>query len=713
VADRRHLLLPALGAAALILVALLSTSGDLTDSTSSLVPTSWVDVALILAGGLAAGALVLTRRGGGGTLSFTLFAAVAGLTALSIAWSVAPDQSWAESGRTVAYLAVFGLGLMAARFANANSRAAVLALTLAASGLCLWALAVKALDLSLYGQRDYGPLLAPFGYWNATGLVGAMALPGLIWIASRRAGARLTRGLAVAGIALAISVVALTYSRSAVAAALIATVAPLCVLRARRRAVVMLVLGLAGALPICLYALADHRISTDIAGSIYGGPPSIDRGSAELVLGLIILAVAVLLTGAGAALSGYADRTTQPARRVIWFDRGLVAVVLAVPVAIVLALLVNHRGPFGEISHLWRELTSVNGAPVGGGAGRLGSIASSRSAYWREALSVGEHHLLAGTGAGSFFPAHLRYATARLLQPGLDVHHTHSYVLDTFASFGLVGVALNLALFLAWCRDARRAIRGPRRFQVAHREPLGPGTPALAAAEVDARLALIGAVIAFGVSSALDWTWYFPGVTVPALFAAGWIAGVAAHAHAGAGPGRPAPAPPRTLPGPGTVIALTALAALTLIVAWESLAPMRATRSIAASQTAQENAALATAPTMRSADAAAALADAHAAISDDPLSALALEQLASVYGSFGEPARERAELVKATQKQPDNPQPFATLGSYLLCSAHDYGAAVAPLQRATMLDITDTDKQAELLHGARDHTLPSQCGDVA
>ncbi len=32
-------------------------------------------------------------------------------------------------------------------------------------------------------------------------------------------------------------------------------------------------------------------------------------------------------------------------------------------------------------------------------------------------------------------------------------------------------------------------------------------------------------VVAFGVSSAIDWTWFVPGVAVPALVAAGWLAG--------------------------------------------------------------------------------------------------------------------------------------------------------------------------------------------
>ena len=32
-------------------------------------------------------------------------------------------------------------------------------------------------------------------------------------------------------------------------------------------------------------------------------------------------------------------------------------------------------------------------------------------------------------------------------------------------------------------------------------------------------------VVGFGIESTLDWTWYFPGVGVPVLLCAGWLAG--------------------------------------------------------------------------------------------------------------------------------------------------------------------------------------------
>jgi hypothetical protein len=694
----RCLPLSALGAAGLVLLALLTASSELTQ-TPIQVSAYWVDSALILAGGGAMGALVITRRQGAGRLTLGLFGALAVLTALSIAWSVAPDQSWEESGRTAAYLATFAVALVAARRGGGVSRGAVITITLAAAALCVWALAVKVLSLNLYGQPSYGRLVAPSGYWNATGLTGALALPGLIWLAARRQ-TPAAAGLAVAGIAIAASVVALSYSRSAVLAALLGTLIPLAFLHARRRSVVMLMIGLLGALPICLYALIDHTISSDLSNSLYGdGPIQLNRTGAGLVLGAIILTVAVLLSVGAATLSRRLDAQPQPAARLAWLDRGLLALLSTVPVAVILWLLLNQRGPTGEISHLWHSLTA-NDPDTGDSASRLGTLANSRSAYWHQALSVGRHHLLAGAGAGSFYPALQRYADATLTPPGNTAHDAHSYVLNTFASFGLIGVALNLALFGSWCRDAGRAIWSRAR---------GTGGGPSAPVERDARWALIGVVIAFGASSAIDYTWSFPAVTVPALLAAGWIAGVGPAARrttaqlAPAGPTAPAGAPARAISArPGAILALTALTAVTLAVAWESLAPMRSIQSAAASTSAQTAADVAVghhdvhAATV---DAGDALHDARAAVSEDPLSVDARVRLATVYQALGQPFAARAQLVRATQVQPENPQSFYWLGFYLLGRGDD-GAATVPLKRATVLDITDSLCQTQALAAA-------------
>src|ERR1700744_6187652 len=74
-------------------------------------PSTWTEIALILVGAALAiwGVMRadLPLRLHWGSISVILFTAVAALTALSLTWSVAPDQSWLDAERTAAYLAIF------------------------------------------------------------------------------------------------------------------------------------------------------------------------------------------------------------------------------------------------------------------------------------------------------------------------------------------------------------------------------------------------------------------------------------------------------------------------------------------------------------------------------------------------------------------------------------------------------------------------------
>ena len=141
-------------------------------------------------------------------------------------------------------------------------------------------------------------------------------------------------------------------------------------------------------------------------------------------------------------------------------------------------------------------------------------LGSSRPLYWSEGITVGEHALFKGVGALGYAVARTRYTT----KPEVT-GHAHSYVIQTFADLGLIGLAANLALLIAWGRSAAAAIAtGTLRSARAPAETERDG-------ERTGLVALLLVVVAFGLSSALDWTWYFPGVTVPALLAAGWLAG--------------------------------------------------------------------------------------------------------------------------------------------------------------------------------------------
>ena len=102
-----------------------------------------------------------------------------------------------------------------------------------------------------------------------------------------------------------ISVVVLSYSRSAVAAAVVGAAVPLAFGRTRLRSVVTLGLGAVGAAIVCGWALHDHNLTAD--GVAQGA-----RASAGHALGIVLLVVLIGVGVAGAWVGARVDRTRLP-----------------------------------------------------------------------------------------------------------------------------------------------------------------------------------------------------------------------------------------------------------------------------------------------------------------------------------------------------------------------------------------------------------------
>ena len=84
-------------------------------------------------------------------------------------------------------------------------------------------------------------------------------------------------------------------------------------------------------------------------------------------------------------------------------------------------------------------------------------------------------------------------------------------------------------------------------------------------------LTLLCVVLAFGAHSAIDWTWFIPGVALPALLCAGWLAG---RGPLGGPVGRRATRCSLTR-NPGLGAALAGLAAVVLLAAWAVWQPLQ------------------------------------------------------------------------------------------------------------------------------------------
>jgi hypothetical protein len=386
------------------------------------------------------------------------------------------------------------------------------------------------------------------------------------------------------------------------------------------------------------------------------------RTSEGHTFGVILVVVLVALTVLAYLVLSRAERVSLGAATRRRIGTALICLLALAPIAAVGKAAVSARGLTGEVSHVWSELTTAKS--VGDNPGRLVDLANSRPSYWREGLTVGEHALLAGVGADGFGTAQYRYTDDTA--PAADAH---SYMIQTFADLGLIGLALSLGLLIAWLIASARPLR---RRRGRSQDRAGADDAAAISAQRAGMWALFCAVVAFGVSSAVDWTWFYPGVAVPALICAGWLAargpldqrvGVRSR---GAGPA-----------GVVARLAATALAAVAVLIAWAIWQPLRSVDADSAATTA-----------LIQGNGSAALADANSAAASDPVAVEPLWELSDLYADLGNPSRARAEALDAVNLQPENPQSWGFLGAFYL-AAHERGPAISALARAHALDLSD------------------------
>jgi hypothetical protein len=337
----------------------------------------------------------------------------------------------------------------------------------------------------------------------------------------------------------------------------------------------------------------------------------------------------------------------------------LVVLVALLPVAGIGVLASSSRGLPGEISYVWGRLTNPGGT-VGDNSGRLLQLDNSRPLYWSEGIAVGEHALLTGVGAEGFATARTAYTTNPT-----SVSHAHSYVIETFADLGLIGLMVSLVLLVAWAIAAVRPL--------APRTAWGSLSPERTA-EREGLITLFAVVLAFGVQSAIDWTWFFAGVSIPALLCAGWLAGRGPLATPVGVTATRKPILQRPFAG-AAVIALVALA---LLGSWSIWQPRRAADALSASLNAAD-----------SGNTAAAFTAARDAARADPVAIEPLQILSSLYSAVRDPVAARAQLVQATRRQPDNPQTWLWLGQFDRVTGQPR-RAIGSLEHALALDRTDS-----------------------
>jgi hypothetical protein len=616
--------------------------------------TSITEVLMLLAGvAVIAAALLWGRRGPvSGATSLVAFGLLAVLTSLSVLWSVIPELSYIEAGRTLSYLVVFAAAIAGARLAPRAVPGVLGGVLIGAMLPVAYALASRIWPGTLAENELSNRIGAPFQYWNAVGTVAAIAIPAALWLGSRRTGSVWLRALAYPAVGMCVVAILLTQSRGALAAAVIAAALWLAIVPLRLRSLPVIIAPALAGSAVGAWALSEDPFSKSLQ-------PLEAKEAVAGEFGLLVVVMIVLLLAVGLAVNVGLQRgvVSMRARR----RAGVVGVAVA---CLVPLLAFTSVALSGNIDDRVSELTSETEVSPDEGGDRVFASSSTRGKYWREAGRVFDDRPAVGVGAGAFAVARLRHRTDAAVTA-----HAHGFVPQTLADLGIAGVAVTTLLLVAWLVAALRTTAMlPRRLSFA-----SPSDEPAPRRDWDRdRIGLVAlslAAIAFGLQSLIDWTWFIPGPAVLALVAAGYVAG--------RGPAAALPATPAARPRPSTtrIAAAVGVALAGLVLAWAVWQPEASDGA-----TGQ---ALELADEGRFPEAIAKTQDAEDV---NPLTAEPLLVRASIQTQAGDEAAARDTLERAVLGFPGDPQTWYRLAAFQLGTLNRPASAVQTVQGALYLD---------------------------
>ena len=407
-------------------------------------------------------------------------AAVAVWAGVSTLWSPGAAAPVLEAERGLVYVAaaVAAILLLSIRGEVAALLGGVVAGAVLVS---LYGLGTRLFPGRIGGAYDPSSgyqLAEPIGYWNALGLLAAIAILLAVGLAGH-VDHLAVRALAAASLVVLLPTLYFTFSRGALAALVAGTVVQIVVDPRRARLLVTgLVLG-APAAAVVLYASRFHALTS--AGDSLATAQREGRDVAEALVVAAVVAVA-----AAVVLQVAERRVRVPARAgTLLFVAiagaaalvGIGAVALAGPAEIVNRAKAPFTEPLvaGEEGDLRRRVLSVSG--------------NGRGDYWHVAGEMVRAEPVLGTGAGSFEAHWLRERPV-----AFHARDAHNLYLETLAELGPLGLLLLVATLGLPLLALRRARRQP-----------------LVAAAASAYAAYL-------LHAGVDWDWELPVVTVPAIF---------------------------------------------------------------------------------------------------------------------------------------------------------------------------------------------------
>jgi hypothetical protein len=408
----------------------------------------------------------------------TLFA---GWAALSALWSPGAAAPVLEAERGILYIAATAaaLLLLSTREAAAGLLGGVVAGAVLVS---LYALATRLYPGHVGGAYDPSSgyqLAEPIGYWNALGLLTALAI--LLALGFAAHGHVATRALAAVALVILLPTLYFTFSRGALIALAGGAVVQAALDPRRAR---LLVSGFVAVVPAALGVLEASR-----SHALTAAGATLQTAQAEgshLTRRLVVLAFVAV---AAMIVLHLAERRLRLPKRA---GNVLVAATVTAAGIVAVGALVAAGGPVTVVEQAVDSFTEPLPAGEGDLQRRLLSVSGNgRGDYWHVAWDMAREEPLHGTGAGSF-EAH--WLQARPISfPARDAHNLY---LETLAELGVVGLGLlvvTLALPLTVLPRARRLSFGP---------------------------AAAGAFVAYLLHASVDWDWEVPAVTLAALFCA-------------------------------------------------------------------------------------------------------------------------------------------------------------------------------------------------
>jgi hypothetical protein len=439
-------------------------------------------------------------------IGLALLLAFAAWSGLSLAWSTAPDLTWSELNRALAYALVAGLAVaLGASLPRAAERTATTYVALA-TAVAVYALAGKVAPWLVNHTADFSRLRAPLGYWNALALFCALGVP-----VALRGAADAERGVAsrlafqLALIPLLVTV-ALTYSRGGIAVAVLAAGLVIAAGPDRVRLLAFAGVAVAAATPALFVAFIRDDLTEDSLSI-----------AARTDDGLLMLAALALGAVAAIVLTTYLRRAgerlvlTERGREVAL--RGALGAGAACLLLFLAALAFSDRGLTGTISGEVDSFASVQEDKQNDPARLLQANSGNRVVWWEEAGGAFWDRPLAGHGAGAFPLLHLAYR-----DNDLQVRQAHSVPLQFLAETGLIGTLLALGGL------GLLGLAGWRRIEAS-----GGRERAYA-------IALGAACAGWAAHMWVDWDWDFPALALPLLV----FLGVLAARPAAATPAEPA-----------------------------------------------------------------------------------------------------------------------------------------------------------------------------